>query len=109
MKCTIHEGLSGKGLPDRVPPSYREMLRKAIRPGGTYTLLLFAHTPRDVVTSRPVRQAFRRLSRKDGETLLALGTTFTEEARALIEEQGGTILEQKKGKWTDASAAERQL
>lgn len=107
MKATIHARVPAEKLRELVPPAYKDLVLKA-KLEGAYTVLLFAHTERDVVTSMPVRRALRRLDSTAPDGLLAVGTTFTAEARELIREQGGRILALREGKWTDASARERQ-
>lgn len=109
MKATIRERVSGARLRDAVPPLYRNEIVKGIDPAGVYTLVLCAHTERDVVHSAPLLQAFRRLGEPAADGVIVVGTVFTEEAKAIAEERGARIVALRKGKWTDESARGRQL
>ena len=72
-------------------------------------MLLFAHAPRDVVPSPPVRKALRRLGTPAADGVLAVGTVFTEEALGLLAEAGARPVTYRKAYWTDESARARQL
>jgi hypothetical protein len=110
MKVTIHRRALGAKLPRLVPPAYREPLATlALGADDTYALLLFAHTPRDVVPSAAVRRALRRLGDADGATIVAVGTVFTEEALALLVDAGARVAAYRGTHWTDATARGRQL
>ena len=109
MKVTIYERLRGDRVAHAVPPAYRALLPETLDPAGEYALLLFAHAERDVVPSAPVRRALRRLGEPAPAPLLAVGTVFTEEARALLEAAGAAVVALRRGRWTDESARERQL
>lgn len=109
MKVTIYEGLDGRRVANVVPPAYRELLPAELDPEQRYSVLLFAHTARDVVPSAPVRRALRRLGAPAPGGVLAVGTVFTAEALALLAEHGARVVAQRKGRSTDASANERQL
>jgi len=107
MKVTIYERVAGSRLAHLVPPAYRDALAGA-EPEGLYSLLLFAHAPRDVVPSAPVRRALRRLRERAPAGVLAVGTVFTEEALALLAAEGIRPVALRKARWTDASARGRQ-
>lgn len=109
MKATVYAQLAGDRVAHVIPPAYRVLLPSTLDPGARYSVLLFAHTARDVVPSAPVRRALRRLGPLAPGGLLAFGTVFTAEALALLAEQGATVVAQRKGRWTDQSARERQL
>lgn len=109
MKATIRERVPGRKLHHLVPPAYRDEVRKAARPDGCYTLLLFAHAARDVVPSPPVRKALRRPREPAPDGLLAVGTVFTVEALELLREAGARVVAYRKATWTDESARQRQL
>ena len=109
MKPVLRSRIPAEKLPQAVPPAYRDEVRKALRPEGQYSLLLFAHAPRDVVMSAPVRKALRRLGPPAADGIVAVGTVFTEEALALLHEAGARVVAYRKSKWTDASARQRQL
>lgn len=109
MKVTIHARVPGEKLPFMVPPAYREAVTEGARPDGVYSVMLFAHSPRDVVPSQPVRKALRRLSKPAPDGTLAVGTMFTAEALALLDEAGARPVAFRKARWTDASARARQL
>ena len=109
MKATIYERVPGARLPDMVPPAYRDQVSTDIRPDGEYSLLLFAHAERDVVPSPPVRKALKRLESPAPDGIVALGTVFTQEALALLEEAGARPVAYRKALWTDESARARQL
>jgi len=109
MKVTIHPRLAGAKLRHLVPPAYREGIADAARDDGTYALLLFAHAPRDVVHSAPVRRALRRLGAPPPDGIVAVGTVFTEEAMALLAEAGARVVAYRTARWTDESARARQL
>ena len=108
MKVTIYERLAGGRVATVVPPAYRELLPAELDPQQPYSVLLFAHTARDVVPSAPVRRALRRLGAPAPGGVLAVGTVFTAEALALLAERGARVVAQRKGRWTDESANERQ-
>ncbi|WP_051243862.1 DUF3293 domain-containing protein [Azohydromonas australica] len=109
MKPVLRSRIPAEKLPLAVPPAYRDDVRKAARPEGQYSLLLFAHAPRDVVMSAPVRKALRRLGPPAADGIVAVGTVFTEEALALLHEAGARVVAYRKSKWTDESARQRQL
>lgn len=109
MKPTVRERVSGAKLRDAVPPPYKEAAMKEIAPDGEYTLVLCAHNPRDVVTSTPLRKAFKRIESPAQNGILVVGSVFTEEAKALAAEHGARIIALHKSVWTDESANQRQL
>ncbi len=109
MKVSLHARVPGTKLHHMVPPAYREAVAEGARPDGVYSVLLFAHSPRDVVPSPPVRKALRRLASPGPDGILAVGTVFTAEALALLEEAGARPVAFRKATWTDASARGRQL
>jgi hypothetical protein len=109
MKVTIYARVAGSKLRHMVPPAYQDAVAADTRPDGEYSLLLFAHTPRDVVPSPPVRKALRRLETPAPDGILAVGTVFTDEALALLAEAGARPIAFRKAKWTDESARARQL
>jgi hypothetical protein len=112
MKVTIHPRTTPSRLPHLVPPAYREGLAAVLEgaaPDAPWALLLFAHAPRDVVPSAPVRKALRRVAElPPGTTLLAVGTVFTAEALDLLAERRARIVAYRKAHWTDESARARQ-
>jgi hypothetical protein len=110
MKVTIYERVPGAKLAGLVPPAYREEVAAATatRPDGEYSLLLFAHAPRDVVPSAPVRKALRRLGPPAPGGVVAVGTVFTEEALALLAAVGARVAPYRTARWTDESARLRQ-
>jgi hypothetical protein len=109
MKVTIYEKMAGARLAHVVPPAYREGVAEATRPDGTYSVLLFAHSPRDVVPSPPVQKALRRLRAPAADGIVAVGTVFTAEALELLSEADARVVAFRKAAWTDQSARERQL
>lgn len=109
MKATLYARVTGAKLRHLVPPAYQDAVAAATRPEGEYSLLLFAHTPRDVVPSPPVRKALRRLAAPAPDGILAVGTVFTEEALDLLTEAGARPVAFRKARWTDESARARQL
>jgi hypothetical protein len=109
MKATIYARVAGSKLRHLVPPAYQDAVAAGTRPDGEYSLLLFAHTPRDVVPSPPVRKALARLGAPAADGILAVGTVFTEEALDLLDEAGARPIAFRKAKWTDESARARQL
>jgi hypothetical protein len=109
VKVTIYDRIPGAKLAGLVPPAYREGVGDAARPDGVYSLLLFAHAPRDVVPSSAVRRALRRLGAPAPDGTLAVGTVFTEEALALLAASGARPVAYRRAKWTDESARARQL
>lgn len=109
MKVTIYSALAGDRVVNVVPPAYRDLVPQELDPARRCSVLLFAHTERDVVPSAAVRRALRRLARGgDGGGVVAVGTVFTAEALALLESHGASVLAQRKSYWTDESAHERQ-
>ena len=113
MKVTIQPRVPAGNLRQVVPPAYR-VAAVALAPSGSsppaeYSVLLFAHAPRDVVPSAPVRKALRRLGEPAPGGVVAVGTVFTEEALALLAEAGARVLALRKARWTDDSARARQL
>lgn len=109
MKATIYPRVTGAKLRHLVPPAYQDAVAADTRPEGEYSLLLFAHTPRDVVPSPPVRKALRRLETPAPDGILAVGTVFTDEALSLLADAGARPIAFRKAKWTDESARARQL
>lgn len=109
MKVTIYDRVAAERLAGLVPPAYREGVAEASEPGGVYSLMLFAHAPRDVVPSAAVRRALRRLGPPAPGGALAVGTVFTEEALALLAAAGARPVAFRKAHWTDESARARQL
>lgn len=109
MKVTIYPRLAGPKLRHVVPPAYREDVAAATATPGEYSVLLFAHAPRDVVPSAPVRKALRRLGDPAPGGIVAIGTVFTEEALALLAEAEARVVAFRKARWTDATARGRQL
>jgi hypothetical protein len=108
MKTTIHRRISGDTVGHIVPPAYREEAVNAVSPGEQYSVLLFAHAPRDVIPSAPVRKALRRLGEPAPGGVIAVGTVFTEEALALLADAGARVVAFRKAYWTDESANRRQ-
>ena len=109
MKVTIYDHLLGARVGHVVPPAYRDVLPTPLDPALPYSVLLFAHTARDVVPSAAVRRGLRRLGAPAAGGILAVGTVFTAEALALLAEHGAHVVAQRRGRWTDESARERQL
>jgi hypothetical protein len=109
MKVTIHPRVSETKLRHLVPPAYREAASSLAVSPAEYSLLLFAHSPRDVVPSAPVRRALRRLGDPALGGIVAVGTVFTAEALALLAEAGARVLAFRQAYWTDESARARQL
>jgi hypothetical protein len=109
MKATIYARAAGSKLPYLVPPAYREAAADGTKPEGEYSVLLFAHSPRDVVPSPPVRKALQRLGSAAPDGILAFGTVFTDEALELLAGAGARVIALRKAKWTDESARQRQL
>ena len=109
MKVTIYARISGERLAHVVPPAYRDGVAKAARPDGAYSVLLFAHAPRDVVPSAPVRKALRRLTAPAADGIIAVGTVFTAEALDLLANAGAQVVAFRQARWTDESARLRQL
>ena len=109
MKATLYPRGTGAQLRHLVPPAYQDAVAADTRPEGEYSLLLFAHTPRDVVPSPPVRKALRRLETPAPDGILAVGTVFTDEALDLLAAAGARPIAFRKARWTDEAARARQL
>jgi hypothetical protein len=130
VKVTVQPRVAAGKLRHLVPPAYRDATVAAAaaaaapaaapEDGGgaegagppaepVCSLLLFAHAPRDVVPSPPVRKALRRLGEPAPGGVVAVGTVFTDEALALLAEAGARVVEFRRARWTDESAAARQL
>jgi hypothetical protein len=117
VKVTVQPRVSGAKLRHLVPPAYRDGVAEALAAGDApaagdaaeYSLLLFAHAPRDVVPSAAVRKGLRRLGEPAGGGVVAVGTVFTAEALELLAEAGARVVAFRKAHWTDASARGRQL
>ena len=110
MKVTVQPRVPGPKLRHLVPPAYRQGLADAVADAAAeYSLLLFAHAPRDVVPSPPVRKALRRLGEPAPGGVVAVGRVFTEEALALLAEAGARVVAFRRALWTDESARQRQL
>jgi hypothetical protein len=111
MKASIRGRVIGARLPDTVPPLYREAVSKdgSLNPQEFYSVILCAHTERDVVSSSTLIRAFRRMGPPAPGGILVIGTVFTEEALALAAEKGARVIALRKSKWTDESARQRQL
>ena len=108
MKATIYDQVAGEKLSHVVPPAYRDGVAEVARADGRYSVLLFAHAPRDIVPSPPVRKALRSLQTSAPDGIIAVGTVFTTEALDLLNEVGATVVAFRKAYWTDESARERQ-
>lgn len=108
MKVSIHSFIQGERLPHLVPPAYHEEIARRTQPDWIYSLLLFAHSRRDVVPSAPVRRGLRRLKKPAPDGIVLVGTVFTEEARALAEGLPAIFITMHKSYWTDESANMRQ-
>ncbi len=109
MKVTIQPRVPGGKLRHLVPPAYQEGVAEGAAADVVYSLLVFAHAPRDVVPSAAVRRALRRLGDPAPGGVVAVGTVFTEEALGLLAEAGARVVAFRKARWTDASARGRQL
>ena len=109
MKVTIYQRVAAAKLRHLVPPAYRDGTAEATDASGDYALLLFAHAPRDVVPSPPVRKALRRLTAPAPGGIVAVGTVFTDEALALLTAAGARVVALRKTHWTDELARQRQL
>ena len=114
MKVTIYPSIGPAKLRHVVPPAYRALAddlaaEPAAEPAAEYSVLLFAHTARDVVPSAPVRKALRRLGAPAAGGVVAVGAVFTAEALDLLHEARARVLALRPGRWTDASARGRQL
>jgi hypothetical protein len=110
MKVTIYPSIGPAKLRHVVPPAYRELAAELSGAAdGDYSVLLFAHTPRDVVPSAPVRKSLRRLGAPAAGGIVAVGTVFTAEALDLLRDAGARVLAYRQAPWTDASARGRQL
>ncbi|HEX8386901.1 MAG TPA: hypothetical protein VF576_12000 [Rubricoccaceae bacterium] len=113
MKVTIQPRVPEANLRHVVPPAYRVAAVALDSPEPSspaeYSVLLFAHAPRDVVPSAPVRKALRRLGEPAPGGVIAVGAVFTEEALTLLAEAGARVLALRKARWTDESARTRQL
>jgi hypothetical protein len=118
VKVTVQPRVPAAKLRHLVPPAYRDDVAAAVAAdggaggdgaGAVHSLLLFAHAPRDVVPSAPVRKALRRLGAPAPGGVVAVGTVFTEEALALLAEAGARVVAYRRAHWTDESARQRQL
>lgn len=99
MKATIWTGLDAEGLWARVGPRLRKRARMDLHGDGPFTLLWFGA---DVVLSRAVQKALRRLP-DPPERIVAAAETFTADARLLLDQHGGLVMEGHDAHWTDAS------
>lgn len=108
MTVTFHPRTTGAKLRRLVPPAYREGVAAATRPGGSHALLLFAHAPRDVVPSPPVRKSLRRPGDPPVAGIVAVGTVFTAEALALLGDAGARAIVHRQAPGTDETARRRQ-
>jgi hypothetical protein len=84
-----------------VPPDYRSVVRAVTELGATYTVVLFAHDRRDVITSAPVRRALAEIAAD--ESVLAVGSNFTAEATELLNSRNAAIARLGEFYWTDES------
>lgn len=109
MKANIRAKVSGSRIRDAVPPAYRDGVAKETNPDGVYTLILCDHGERDVVMSKPLERALRRIDVPAPDGVLIVGTVFTEEAQQLARQHNARIFSLRTGKWTDSSARQRQL
>ena len=100
-KFTIAKQVGLERLEKVVPPEYGSRVAALGVRGASHTVILFAHDRRDIVTSAPVRTALRRIS---GDALIvAVGATFTVEARELLVERAARIASLGDFYWTDAA------
>jgi hypothetical protein len=100
-KFTVLGRFEADRVPAIVPPDYKSVVRAVTAPGTVYTVVLFAHDRRDVVTSAPVRRALAEIAA--GDQILAVGTNFTAEATALLNLRDAAIARLGEFYWTDES------
>ena len=100
-KFTVLGRFEAERIPALVPHDYRSRIRAVTRGEEEFTVILFAHDRRDVVTSAPVRRALATIA--VGERVLAVGSNFTVEAIALLEEREAAIARLGEFYWTDES------
>jgi hypothetical protein len=100
-KFTVLGRFETDRIPAVVPPHYRSLVRAVTAPGAAYTVVLFAHDRRDVVTSAPVRSALAEIAGND--RLLAIGANFTAEATQLLNSREAAIARLGEFYWTDES------
>jgi hypothetical protein len=100
-KFTVLGRFEADRIPALLPPDYRSLVRVVTVPAEIYTVVLFPHDRRDVVTSAPVRRALAGIAA--GERVLAVGANFTAEATALLEEREAAIARLGEFYWTDES------
>lgn len=101
MKAAITRGVEGRRLREVLPADLRHRIPTGVDKGELYTVVLFPHTREDVVRSSAVEKALRRV--ESGRALVAVGGTFTTEARSLLAERGALVISQGDFFWTDAS------
>jgi hypothetical protein len=109
MKVTVYTAIAASKLRHLVPPTYRDAAAELAGSPVEYSVMLFAHTPRDVVPSAPVRKALRRVGEPAPGGLVAVGTVFTQEALDLLTQAGAHVIAMRRSYWTDESARLRQL
>jgi hypothetical protein len=100
-KFTVLGRFQRDSIPAIVPPDYRSVVRAVTSPGVTYTVVLFPHDRRDVVTSAPVRRALAGIAA--GECILAVGANFTADAIELLKTHDAAIARLGEFYWTDES------
>lgn len=101
-KFKILARLDADRIPAAVPPDYRDRARLVVKPGVSYTVVLFSHDrSKGVVTSAAVRRAFTRIELS--ERILAIGADFTQEATELLNGRDAAIARIGDFGWTDES------
>ena len=102
MKPDVRKRVRGDRLDAVLPPQFSSRLRAGVRsPDVAYTVLLFPHSPSDVVRSPPVVKALARLPA--GTPIVAVAGNFTAEARRALSERGAVVLTLGDFHWTDES------
>jgi hypothetical protein len=102
-RSTTQSSVNPAAVLKRLPPRLRSCVDVGILGHDPVDLVVFEPGEGHVVTSKDVRKALARRSESQAR-LVAVGYDFTEEARALVDAQGGLLFSERSFfGWTDES------
>src|SRR5262245_37058803 len=101
-RVTTQRAVETESLLKRLPPRLRSCVDVSVLGSDPVDLIVFSGG-RHVVTSRDVQKALAKRGESKAR-FVAVGSDFTEEARALVGAQGGLLFSKRNFPgWTDES------
>jgi predicted polyphosphate/ATP-dependent NAD kinase len=97
VAAAIHRSVSNEELLKLVPNGLR-VLAAGVKGPGPYSVAVFKE---QVVRIGALKRALKELSSSAGDTVVLVGSNFTEEALALAHEHDAQVLEQSHTGWTE--------